>query len=62
MHDLVIRGGNLVDGTGSPARTGDLAIDGERIASVGGNAGAGRREVDARGLLVTVRSQHNRES
>jgi len=53
MHDLVIRGGTLVDGTGVPARSGDLAIDGDRITSVGGNAGAGRREIDASGLLVT---------
>ena len=53
MHDLVIRGGNLVDGTGAPARSGDLAIDGDRITSVGGNAGAGRREIDASGQLVT---------
>ena len=53
MHDLVIRGGTLVDGTGAPARSGDVAIDGDRIASVGGNAGAGRREIDASGLLVT---------
>jgi len=53
MHDLVIRGGTLVDGTGAPARTGDLAIDGDRIAEVGGRAGAARREIDATGLLVT---------
>jgi len=53
MHDLVIRGGTIVDGTGSSARTGDVAIDGERIASVGGKAGPGRREIDAAGLLVT---------
>ena len=53
MHDLVLRGGTLVDGTGAPARTGDLAIDGDRIAQVGGNAGPGRREVDASGCLVT---------
>jgi len=53
MHDLVIRGGTLVDGSGAPARTGDVAIDGNRIASVGGRARPGRREIDADGLLVT---------
>ncbi|MCP5266613.1 MAG: amidohydrolase family protein [Burkholderiaceae bacterium] len=53
MHDLVIRGGQLVDGTGSAPVSGDLAIDGGRIASVGGRAGAGRREIDASGALVT---------
>ena len=53
MHDLVLRGGTLVDGTGAPARSGDLAIDGSRITQVGGRAGAAQRDVDAAGLLVT---------
>ena len=48
----MIRGGTLVDGSGSPRRQGDLAIDGDRIAAVDGVVGAGRREVDARGLVV----------
>jgi N-acyl-D-amino-acid deacylase len=53
MHDIVIRGGTIVDGTGKPAFTGDVAIDGERIAAIGGKQGAARREIDANGLLVT---------
>jgi N-acyl-D-aspartate/D-glutamate deacylase len=53
MHDMVIRGGTIVDGTGAPRRTGDVAIDGDRIATVGGTAGRGRREIDAAGALVT---------
>ncbi|RYJ01640.1 MAG: D-aminoacylase [Acetobacteraceae bacterium] len=53
MHDIVIRGGTIVDGTGKPAFVGDLAIDGDRITQVGGTAGPGRREVDAAGRLVT---------
>jgi N-acyl-D-aspartate/D-glutamate deacylase len=53
MHDLVIRNGKIVDGTGQPARSGDIAVDGGVIASAGGKAGAGRREIDAGGLLVT---------
>jgi N-acyl-D-amino-acid deacylase len=53
MHDLVIRSGTLVDGSGAPQRTGDLAIDGDRIRAVGGRADAARREIDADGLLVT---------
>jgi N-acyl-D-aspartate/D-glutamate deacylase len=52
MHDLVLRGGTLVDGSGAAPETGDLAIDGGRIAQVGGKAGAGRREIDADGLVV----------
>ncbi|HKK29548.1 MAG TPA: amidohydrolase family protein, partial [Alphaproteobacteria bacterium] len=53
MHDLVIRGGTIVDGTGAKGYIGDVAIDGERIASVGGKAGPGKGEIDADGLLVT---------
>lgn len=53
MHDLVIRGGRIVDGTGAPSRAGDLAVDDGLITAVGGKAGPARREVDADGLLVT---------
>ena len=53
MHDTVIRGGTIIDGTGSPGFTGDVALDGDRIAQVGGKAGPGRRELRADGLLVT---------
>ena len=53
MHDLVIRNGALVDGTGAPARAADIAIDKGVITVVGVVAGAGVREIDATGLLVT---------
>ena len=53
MHDTVIRGGTIVDGTGQPRFTGDVAIDGDRITQAGGKAGPGKREIDADGLLVT---------
>jgi N-acyl-D-aspartate/D-glutamate deacylase len=53
MHDLVIRGGTVVDGTGAPARTADVAVTDGRIAEVGEVDGSGRREIDADGLLVT---------
>src|ERR1700735_5682985 len=53
MHDLVIRNGTIIDGTGVSGFTGDLAIDRGKIANVGGKAGPGRREIDATGLLVT---------
>jgi len=53
MHDIVIRGGSILDGTGSDAFAGDVAIDGGKITSVGGKAGPGKREIDADGLLVT---------
>ncbi len=53
MHDIVIRGGTIVDGTGKASFTGDVAIADGRIAAVGGKQGPGRREIDAAGLLVT---------
>jgi N-acyl-D-aspartate/D-glutamate deacylase len=51
-HDLVIRGGLIVDGTGAPGRQGDLAVSAGRIAQVGAVSGRGVREVDAGGLVV----------
>lgn len=53
MHDIVIRGGTIIDGTGKAQFTGDVAIAGGRIAAVGGKQGPGRREIDASGLMVT---------
>ncbi|AOZ05307.1 N-acyl-D-amino-acid deacylase family protein [Cupriavidus malaysiensis] len=53
MYDLVIRGGTLVDGSGAPARTGDLAIQDGIIQQAGGSAGPARRVIDASGCLVT---------
>jgi N-acyl-D-aspartate/D-glutamate deacylase len=52
-HDLVIRGGTVVDGTGRPGFTADVAIDGERIVAVGDVTGAARRTIDADGAVVT---------
>jgi N-acyl-D-amino-acid deacylase len=53
MHDIVIRGGTIIDGTGKAPFTGDVAIAGGRIAAVGGKQGPGKREIDASGLMVT---------
>ncbi len=53
MFDRVIKGGTVVDGTGAPAFTGDVAIMGRRIVEVGKVSGAARETVDADGLLVT---------
>ena len=52
MHDLVIRGGVIVDGSGAEKATGDVAIDGDRLSQVGGTAGAAREEIDADGAVV----------
>jgi N-acyl-D-amino-acid deacylase len=54
MHDLVLRGGFVVDGSGAPGREADVAVVAGRIAEVAPHVeGTGRREVDASGLLVT---------
>src|ERR1700749_2831464 len=53
MHDIVIRGGTILDGTGDAAFAGDVAIDRDRLSQVGGKAGAAKREIEANGLLVT---------
>src|SRR5436190_7364496 len=52
-HDLVIRGGTIVDGTGGTSFTGDIAIDGEHITAVGSVDDSARRTIDADGALVT---------
>jgi len=53
MHDLVIRGGTLIDGSGGERFDGDVAVEGGRITEVGQVSGRGRRELDAAGMLVT---------
>lgn len=53
MHDIVIRGGDVVDGTGSAPTRADVAIDGDRVTQVGVVGGRGEREIDATGRLVT---------
>ncbi len=53
MHDLVIRGGTIVDGSGAEPFVGDVAIDGGRITAVGTVPATGRTEIDATGHLVT---------
>jgi N-acyl-D-aspartate/D-glutamate deacylase len=52
-HDTVIRGGTVVDGTGAPVRTADVAIDNGIITEVGKVSGSADRTIDADGLLVT---------
>jgi N-acyl-D-aspartate/D-glutamate deacylase len=54
MHDLVISGGTLVDGTGAAPRRADVAIDGDRITEVGElEDSSARRTIDAGGMVVT---------
>jgi len=53
VHDLVIKGGTVVDGSGEPARTADVAISEGVVAEVGRVEGESRETLDADGLLVT---------
>ena len=52
--ELLLRGGTVVDGTGAPRRTADVAVDGDRISAIGRlDAMRGAREIDASGLVVS---------
>jgi N-acyl-D-aspartate/D-glutamate deacylase len=52
--DLIIRGGSVVDGSGSPAQRVDIGIAGDRIVFVGSSNGKqATRVIDATGLIVT---------
>ena len=57
-HDIIIRNGTVVDGTGAPSRLADIGIAADRIVEIvdsteGGITAKGRREIDATDRLVT---------
>ncbi len=52
MHDLVIRDALIIDGTGAPARPGDVAVAGGRIVEIGARLGAARESIDAQGRAL----------
>jgi N-acyl-D-amino-acid deacylase len=52
-HDLVIRRGTIIDGTGRPGFIGDVAINQGAITAFGNVAGSGKEEIDAKAKLVT---------
>ena len=51
-HDLVISGGTVVDGTGGPAFTADVAVNDGIITDIGAVSGAAKRHIDAAGATV----------
>jgi N-acyl-D-aspartate/D-glutamate deacylase len=53
MHDLVVRGGKVYDGTGAAPIDADVAIDGDRITAIGQISDSGKREINAAGKIVT---------
>jgi N-acyl-D-aspartate/D-glutamate deacylase len=52
MHDLVIKGAVVADGTGAPLRSADVAVKDGRIAEVGRITGAATETIDADGLVL----------
>ena len=52
-YDLVIRNGKVIDGTGNPWFYGDVGVTGDRIAEVGRVSGPAKREIDAKGWVVS---------
>jgi len=52
-HDLVIRNGVVIDGSGSPGYRADIGITGDRITKIGAIGSKGREEIDAEGHVVT---------
>ena len=52
-YDIVITGGRIVDGTGSPWYSGDVGIRAGKVAAIGQLGEAARtRTIDARGMVV----------
>jgi N-acyl-D-amino-acid deacylase len=52
-HDLLIKNGLIVDGTGAPARRADIAVEDGKIHSIGKAAGPARRTIDASDCVVS---------
>ena len=53
LHDVVIRNGKIFDGSGGKPFIGDVAIDDGKISLVGAIEGSGKKEIDAKGNIVT---------
>ena len=53
MHDLLISGGTIVDGTGAPGFIADVAVKDGKISAIGHQLGEAREKMDASGLLLT---------
>ena len=56
-HDIVIRNGTIVDGSGAFRFQGDIAINGNSISSVGSVNGTGKKEIDAAGKIKTMKQR-----
>ncbi|MFT5391849.1 MAG: N-acyl-D-aspartate/D-glutamate deacylase [Gammaproteobacteria bacterium] len=52
MHDLIIKNGTVIDGTGTPGVRADVAVSGEHVCALGTNLGPAQRTIDATDQLV----------
>lgn len=53
-HDVILRGGTVIDGSGAAGRVADVALDGDRVSAIGDLGDKrGREEIDVSGLAVT---------
>src|SRR5690349_19082864 len=53
-YDVILMNGSIIDGTGNPWVSGDIAIRGDRIATIGKLDGArAKRVIDAKGLVIS---------
>ena len=59
-HDLVIKNGTVVDGTGSAGFAADVAVDGDKISAIGKTLGSGKKEIDAKGHEMGVKPPYAR--
>ena len=53
MTDLLIKGATVLDGSGAPGFVADVAVDPGRIVAIGNDLPAGRRTIDADGLVLS---------
>lgn len=53
MHDLIVSGATIIDGSGAPKKVGHVGVTDGRFAEVSDSKLSGKREIDAHGLLLT---------
>jgi len=53
MHDLLLRNGTILDGTGAQGQSLDIAVKDGRIAAIGANLGPAQTTIDAAGHIIT---------
>ena len=52
MFDLIIKNANIIDGTGLPSFTGDIAVEDGIIVNRGNDLGEAKSIIDAKGLIL----------